>query len=342
VAEHTGIEWCDSTLNLQMGCDGCELWNPEAGVKHCYAGTLTERYGGKNAGFPESFDRPKLYLQRMDAALRWPDLTGRTRPDKPWLDGRPRVIFLNDMGDTFTESLPLDWLAPLLPRIADSPHLYLILTKRPKRMRDFAKVHPFPANVWPGASVTSQANAARVAELLCVGSGGVHWLSVEPLLAPVDLTSLKLSPRCECGGQPLCNAFDRAERCDCTEEGAESLAWHRLRFVIVGGESGPRSRPCRPEWIRSLLGQCRAAGVPAFCKQLGGNVVTRNDMIADDFNDGESGWPDPDVEYDIHGFREDYQGADCRVRLRDKKGGDVREWPADLRVRQFPTTKGQP
>lgn len=53
-------------------------------------------------------------------------------------------------------------------------------------------------------------------------------------------------------------------------------------------------------------------------------------------SDDSFGWPDPDVEHNIHGFREEYQGADCRIRLRDPKGGDWDEWPEDLRVRQFP------
>lgn len=49
MGRETKIEWCDSTLNLQMGCDGCELWNPAAGVKHCYAGTLTNIYAGSSS-----------------------------------------------------------------------------------------------------------------------------------------------------------------------------------------------------------------------------------------------------------------------------------------------------
>ena len=109
-----------------------------------------------------------------------------------------------------------------------------------------------------------------------------------------------------------------------------------LDWVIVGGESGGGSRPCRPEWIRAIVGQCKAAGVACFVKQMGGNVVTRNDMVEDEFSSLDTGWPDPEVEHDIHGFREEYQGADCRIRLHDKKGGTMEEWPADLRVRQYP------
>jgi len=101
----TNIHWCDSSVNLMMGCDGCELWRE--GSRHCYAGTLTLRHAGRK-GWPESFDRPRLFPERLAGALRWPDLTGTARPGKPWLDGLPRVVFVNDMGDTFTESLPPD------------------------------------------------------------------------------------------------------------------------------------------------------------------------------------------------------------------------------------------
>src|SRR5262245_59453657 len=105
MAKAAAIEWCDSSVNLEMGCDGCELWNPKE--RACYAGHLTEKWAGK-PGFPEAFDKPRLFPERLAPALRWRDLTGTNRPDKPWLDNLPRIIFLDDMGDTFTESLPLD------------------------------------------------------------------------------------------------------------------------------------------------------------------------------------------------------------------------------------------
>ena len=111
MSKDTNIEWADSSLNLQMGCDGCELRNLKAGINSCYAGTLTDRYGGTNKGFPKSFEEPVLFLDRIVEMMKWKTLTGKERPKKPWLDGLPRIVFLNDMGDTFTESLPLDWMA---------------------------------------------------------------------------------------------------------------------------------------------------------------------------------------------------------------------------------------
>lgn len=229
---------------------------------------------------------------------------------------------------------------------------WLLLTKRPENITRMLPsawtsdgkpgplgptelVGTVPHNVWLGTSVENQAAGDERIPHLLRTPAAVRFLSCEPLLSAVDLRpwlSQGWCPSCQlpcflpgvngpglgCGG--------------CGDTNARPL----LSWVIVGGESGPGCRPCHPEWVRSLVKQCKAAGVPVFVKQMGGNVVTRNDMIEDGFNDGETGWPQPDVEHDIHGFREEHQGADCRIRLRDRKGGDPAEWPADLRVREFP------
>jgi protein gp37 len=234
MAQHTGIQWCDSTLNLEMGCDGCELWNRKAGVDHCYAGQLTDRRkGGK--GWPEAFEIPKIFLNRLPAALRWSDLTHRPRPDRPWLDGLPRLIFLNDMGDTFTESLPADWLAPVLEKMAASPHQWLILTKRPNKMAAFFRKHAVPGNFWLGTSVTGQAQISRVRDLIQIKGAPVLFVSAEPLLAKVSL-------------RPFLP---------------------RLQWVIAGGESLRASRPSHPDWFRQLRDQSVKAAVPFFFKQWG-------------------------------------------------------------------------
>src|SRR6266550_110054 len=139
----TDIQWCDSTLNIQMGCQGCELWNPAAGVFKCYAGVLTERMttAGPIKGWPEAFRFPKIFPHRMAEAERWSDLTGCERPHKPWLNGLPRLVFTNDMGDTWTDGLDRDWLAPYLPRMVATSHIYQILTKRPLAAAGFFTKH---------------------------------------------------------------------------------------------------------------------------------------------------------------------------------------------------------
>jgi protein gp37 len=186
MAKNTKIEWADDTVNAEMGCDGCELWDPKNEVHVCYAGVLSERMLSKGPlkGWPPAFDQPTIFPGRIAEASRWKDLTGAPRPQKPWLDGMPRVIFVDDMGDTFTASLPEDWLAPELPAIAASPHQWLLLTKRPDRQRAFSLRHTLPSNVWAGTSITSVQDQ-RLRHLVRTRAA-VRWVSYEPMLGPVD------------------------------------------------------------------------------------------------------------------------------------------------------------
>lgn len=236
MAISTDIDWADSTLNLLMGCDGCELWNPAKGVRHCYAGSMTAIHAGRK-GWPKSFGEPKLFLGRLDAALAWSDLRGKDRADKPWLNGFPRTIFLNDMGDTFTESLDEDWLAPYLEKMEHSKHIWIVLTKRPKRMARFFKKHPIPLNFWLCTSVTRQSNVKRIADLLKIEDAPILGVSVEPMLNEIDLSAVQ--------------------------------GFERLQWVKIGGESGANARPCNIDWVKKLVRQCRKAEVPVFVKQLG-------------------------------------------------------------------------
>jgi protein gp37 len=284
MGKESAIEWCDSTLNLMMGCDGCELAS-RGGSGTCYAETLTDRYGGSSKGYPTSFYEPALFPGRLAEAARWPDLTGIERPDKPHLNGLPRHIFHGDMGDYWTESLPLDWLAPHVERIAAIPALHLFLTKRPGRMARFWREHgPVPSNFLLMTSVTARANLSRISSLHCIDACS-RGLSIEPLLE--DLGTLDLS----------------------------GISW-----VIVGGESGHGARPFDVAWARSIVAQCKAAGIPVFVKQLGSKPCLSESL---------HGWP-AHVE-----FRQDLLATNV-VRLKDKKGGDPSEWPGDLRVREMP------
>lgn len=233
MGKETNIEWCDSSQNLQMGCEGCELVNGQEVVK-CYAKTLTDRYAGHN-GWPEAFEKPKLFLNRLGSALLWPDLTGTDRVNKPWLNGLPRIVFLNDMGDTFTKGLPVDWFADVLPQLANSPHQYLVLTKWPHRFAEFSQKYVLPDNVWAGTSITDNKSLARIKHLKAV-KAKIHWLSIEPLWE-----DLKLTP--------------------------ELL--HGIDWVIIGGESGARPTPCDVDWIYKIVSLCEEMGIAVFVKQYG-------------------------------------------------------------------------
>lgn len=234
MAKETEIQWADSTLNLQMGCDGCELWTPKKRI--CYAGLMIDGEFGGRKGWPKSFGEPELFLDRLEPALKWSDLCGVERPKKPWISkSMPRLIFLNDMGDTFSKLLPLDWMAPLLPAMGASPHQFLLLTKRPSRAVEFSRQHPFPSNFWIGTSVTSAATAGRVEQLQHVQGGGLKFVSFEPIYTEIP------------------------EAC-----------FDGIQWAIFGGESGKDPQPTCMDHIAVALNTARALGVAPFVKQLGG------------------------------------------------------------------------
>ena len=226
------------------------------GLKQCYAYHLTERYKGRK-GWPESFASPALFTERLEPALKWADLTGKERPSKPWLNGYPRLIFVNDLGDTFTESLPIDWLAPLLPVMAESPHIWLLLTKRGTRMLRFFNEHPVPPNFWLGVSVTTQPTMRRVDFLRQIRGAGGLFISMEPLLGPVDV-------RGDLG------AGGEIEDC---------AVRSRIGQIILGGESGPMARTMNMDWARAVRDQCRAAKTPFFFKQAGARIGHGGDLL---------------------------------------------------------------
>jgi hypothetical protein len=140
----------------------------------------------------------------------------------------------------------------------------------------------------------------------------VRFLSVEPLLGPVDLRRWL---ECQCGRGDWVAPWGHALNCPYRE---------RIDWVIVGGESGHGARPCRTEWIRSVVEQCRAAGALPFVKQLGELVRTRDD--------------DSPERWGAYVRFAEESNADGTIDLKcsDRKGGDPDEWPADLRVREFP------
>jgi protein gp37 len=237
----TGIQWCDSTHNIQMGCEGCELIKGAdiaAGTrkKTCYAESLTNRYAGLK-GWPEKFTSPKLFLERLPAMLNWPDLTGKNRPDKPWLNEMPRIIFLNDMGDTFSKGMPDDWFADVLPELAKSHHQFLVLTKWPDRFARFSEKYALPPNVWPGTTITSERTAFRVNDLMKIEGGGPRFISFEPMWGPIF------------GGYWL-----------------EALT--KVDWAIFGGESGSAAHICNMDWIIQGLDMYKGIA-PVFVKQLG-------------------------------------------------------------------------
>lgn len=304
------IEYCDSTLNLMMGCDGCELWNPEQGVKVCYAGVLTGRYGGPGKlGWPDSFDQPKLFTHRLTAALKWPDLTGKNRPMKPWLNGYPRVIFHGDLGDYWTESLPIDWLAPHVEALANSPHIHLFLTKRSNRMLQFWTAHmgqkTLPSNFWFLTTITTVEKLWRIKYLQYMRDLGATVLGVsyEPAWEAVD--------------------FSRYD----------------LNWIIAGGQSSAGGNDMNLGWLRAPLEQRERTGTAWFVKQTGTRPLVDYYEKDDETREWALSGNHTVLEADGSEWLGGYQphgGSLIQIRMADRKGGDMEQWPEWLRVRQMP------
>lgn len=173
---------------------------------------------------------------------------------------------------------------------------------------------PLP-NVWIGISIEDQATADERIPHLLRCPAAVQFLSCKPLLEAVDLRpylfldeNVKKCPRCSYFTN---HTLERTCPNDNVRLGRDT----RLDWVIAGGESGPGARPCDIEWIRSIVEQCKAAGVPVFVKQLGSRPMQSSachpSMVL--AAPKSRGWP-------------------CH----DRKGGDPEEWPEDLRVREMP------
>src|ERR1051325_482158 len=344
MGQQTNIQWADDTHNFWRGCS-----RVSEGCRNCYAETLVENRMAKmhydlamsgsklsSVHFYKEIGKPSFPLWGKGAPrIRSVDFAAPLRWNKkPLVCDRcgemfalphssysqvcescnstafhRRRVFSLSLGDWLDEEVPIEWLADMLDVIRQCPNLdFLLLTKRPENFKfrlqfanghcakigdlmkyeqdqymqtafwiaDWLEAKP-PANIWLGTSVENQKTAEeRIAQLLLIPAR-VRFLSVEPLLGPIDL--IKASAGIVLGGKNM------------------------IHWAIFGGESGPGARPCRLEWIRNGLKQCAMAGIAPFVKQLGSCAAS---------------------DYETVG------------KIKDKKGGDMNEWPNDLRVRQFP------
>lgn len=341
MGHHTPIEWADDSINPVMGCDGCELssrrrrevdseddgdTSEQAG--HCYAEEIHRRRAGR-PGYAPDFFTPTLFAGRVKAMAASRDLVGVARPGKPWLDGRRRKIFVSDMGDALSRDVPFEFLLHELVDVVAAEqegrrHDWLWLTKQPRRMAQFAawlleRGNGWPPNLWAGTSVTSMATLGRARAVCNFEGPRMRFLSLEPLLASVVLPQDLLV--CEGGaeyGRGLSRTMVHAGCCA-----------RKIRWLIVGGESGMAARFCQIDSIRSVLGQARAAGVPCFVKQLGARA------LPGDEDAGRELKPSSRL-FTLKVDRVLRAETGKVLRLGEKAGRDWEEWPEDLRVRQLP------
>ena len=285
----TEIQWTDASLNPWMGCTPVS-----AGCAHCYAEKATPvrvfgvKFGrGQERRPVATFEQEALRLNR-----------------KAWQQGRTYRVFPS-LCDIFDDEVPVEMFTSFLDVVRRTPSLeWQVPTKRPQNFKrrlvaaaavlagsqgeDEARgwIQSWysgtpPSNVWIGTSIEDQESAdRRIPELLKIPAR-VRFLSIEPLLGSVDLSHVVLK--------------------------APGIDW-----AIVGGESGPKARPCDVLWIREVVAQCAVSGIPVFVKQLGMN-------------------PFQSPQHD--------NGTGYQLPIKHPKGGEPSEWPVDLRVRQFPVLR---
>lgn len=326
----TAIEWTDQTWNPVTGCT-----KVSPGCKNCYAEGVAKRFWATQ--YPQQQDVQRGRRDSVFRPRRFTDvLCHPDRLEQPLHWRKPRRVFVNSMSDLFHEDVSDAFIDQVFAVMAlASTHTFQILTKRAERMRGYLlnpqrrvwvgtvrhdyqraieaawskaqlcvayaksgdewdrieSAWPLP-NVWLGVSVENQATADARIPLLLQTPAAVRFLSCEPLLGPVDVT-----------GGPWWDwrytyAYWKTAHPDC----GPPIDW-----VIVGGESGPKARPCNVADVKGIVSQCQAAGVPVFVKQLGTTAYAVVD----------------ECEHDL-------------LKMSDRKGGNPSEWPEDLRVREFP------
>lgn len=230
MAEKTEIAWCDATFNPWVGCS-----KVSPACDNCYAEIWAKRSGMVKWGG----ERRRTSNANWAGPWRWEAEALRT--------GTRRRVFCASLADVFDNQVPIEWQQDLFDLIRATPHLdWLLLTKRIGN----AKVYKWPANVWLGISVVNQEEADRDIPKLLSVPARVRFLSMEPLLGPVDL---RLESRNDTA------RWDSLGR---------DLPLRRIDWVIVGGESGSKARPMDTEWASDIALQCTKADVHFFMKQL--------------------------------------------------------------------------
>jgi protein gp37 len=148
---------------------------------------------------------------------------------------KPQTIFVNSMSDLFHKNVPLEFIQKVFDVMNKTPwHTYQVLTKRSDRLKELSKELNWGKNIWMGVSVESQDYIYRIDDLRNTNAY-IKFLSIEPLIGAVRKLKLK-----------------------------------NIQWVIVGGESGPKARPMKVEWVLDIKDQCKGAKVPFFFKQWGG------------------------------------------------------------------------
>lgn len=357
MGQETKIQWAHHTLNVWRGCAKVHL-----GCTHCYA---EKNVGVKLQGITwgevwQGGRRVVMAESGWEAPLKWARAAARA--------GERRRVFCSSLADVLEvpEYPPLQHLTTerrervndarkaldgararlwdVIRKTAAVPSHeaaimergpagldWLLLTKRPENWELVPEdVRPL---AWLGTSISDQTTADEwVPRLLASQGFRLRFLSIEPLVGPVDLSRWLpgrrwYMARCrDCGYTASSHTFRELRTVD-GDADVECPMCLSLRndadvpgidWVIVGGESGRNARACAVEWVRDIVEQCRAAGVKVFCKQLGSVWAA------------ETGSMMPVDNVRLRG------GDPAATKVRDEKGGHMLNWPEDLRVREVP------
>lgn len=321
MAKKSNIEWTGVTWNPLAGCSRIST-----GCENCYAEKMTKRLSAmgqpKYHGLLNGHGRFNGVVNFDENALILPLKTKK-----------PETYFVNSMSDLFHENVQDEWIDQVFAVMALCPqHTFQILTKRPERMKsylsdsnvwyritDYAYLSevarkgkseigeqfgqhfekPLP-NVWLGVSAENQEQASKRIPILLQTPAAIRWVSAEPLLSGIEFVK----------------RIDSMNHVDMLKgirywKGHHVQTVCKLDWIVAGGESGANSRPCELAWIRSIVEQCNAASVPVFVKQLGSKPICER-LI------------------EFHS---------PVIKLKNKKGGNIEEFPEDLQIREFPTSK---
>ncbi len=226
-------------LTLVSGCTRCS-----PGCDHCWALTMERRFKKlPTKKWPESeieLSPIQIHPERLDIPLK---------------RKKPTVYAL--WNDLFHEDVPDEFIQAAYMRMwnTQQKHIYLVFTKRIARarhhynrwlnMKQVPKNLMCASNIWLGVTVCNQAEADEKIPILLKIPAAVRWISIEPMLGPIDLK------------YPVFN-------------GAYSFdSLGGINWVILGGETGPGARLIKGEWVSSVRDQCIVAGVPFFFKNWG-------------------------------------------------------------------------
>ena len=228
MGDKSRIAWTEATWNPITGCA-----RVSPACDNCYAVGMSKRLDSmgveRYAGVVEGNDWSgliRMHPEALDQPIRWK---------------RPRMIFPCSMSDIFHHDVPWEFIDRMFEVMTKHAphHVYTILTKRPQRPALLAhNWSPDWKNLWFGFTGENQKFFDLRWGFARVIPASVLWVSIEPMLGPIELPS---------------DFLERGNR-----------AW-----VVVGGESGKDARPMHPDWVRSLLRQCQEAGVPFLFKQWG-------------------------------------------------------------------------